>query len=115
MCQIYHLFAKKSESGPKCQIMFPNLKIFNCVKYKNLTRAKKKIKPKIVKLHNKKLKFEKKMLTFSKCKKIEKKIENKIKKTNRVKNSMSKKNRSQNIAERSKLLIKPSHMCLKAF
>ena len=43
MCQIYHLFAKKSESGPKCQIMFLKLKF---EKKKNLT-CKEKIKKKI--------------------------------------------------------------------
>ena len=37
MCQIYHLFAKKSESGPKCQIMFLKLKF----EKKNLTCKKK--------------------------------------------------------------------------
>ena len=40
MCQIYHLFAKKSESGPKCQIMFLKLK-FEKKKKSNLQKKNK--------------------------------------------------------------------------
>ena len=43
MCQIYHLFAKKSESSPKCQIMFLKLKF----EKKKSNLQKKKIKKKI--------------------------------------------------------------------
>ena len=44
MCQIYHLFAKKSESGPKCQIMFPKLKFKKKKKKSNLQKKKKERK-----------------------------------------------------------------------